>query len=102
VIAPLNLTLGQEPIRDAQRPAFRNRKQSYAMRKWDSSEPPDWLNEKTYRSKILPHLSKFTVKEIRLALDVSHPYATNIRRGTSIPHPRHWVKLANLAGITCC
>ena len=78
------------------------RKQFDAIRKWNPSELPKWLNEKTYRSKILPHLSKFTVKAIRLALDVSHPYATNIRRGTSIPHSRHWVKLANLAGITCC
>jgi len=41
-------------------------------------------------------VQKFTVKAIRLALDVSHPYATNIRRGTSIPHARHWVKLAEL------
>jgi hypothetical protein len=55
----------------------------------------DWLNEKAYRSEILPRLSELTVKAIRLALDVSHPYATNIRRGTSIPHPRHWVKLAD-------
>jgi hypothetical protein len=55
--------------------------------------------EKTYGSKILPHLSKFTVKAISLALDVSHPYATNIRRGTTIPHPRHWMTLAKLAGV---
>ena len=36
---------------------------------------------------------------IRLALDVSHPYETNIRRGTSIPHPRHWLSLAGLACV---
>ena len=75
------------------------RKQFDAIRKWNPSERPDWLNEKAYRSKILPRLSKFTVKAIRLALDVSHPYATNIRRGTSIPHPRHWHSLAELVGI---
>ena len=75
-------------------------KQFAAIRSWNPSELPDWLNEKAYRSKILPRLSKFTVKAIRLALDVSHPYATNIRRGTAIPHPRHWVKLANFVGIT--
>jgi hypothetical protein len=69
-------------------------------RKWNPSELPDWLNEKAYRREILPRLSKFTVKPIRLALDVSHPYATKIRRGTTIPHARHWVKLANLAGIS--
>src|SRR5215469_3295713 len=75
------------------------RKQFDAIRSWNPSELPSWLNEKTYRSNILPHLSKFTVKAIRLALHVSHPYATNIRRGTAIPHPRHWVALAKLAGV---
>ena len=54
------------------------RKQFDAIRSWNPSELPSWLNEKTYRSKILPRLSKLTVKSIRLALGVSHPYATNI------------------------
>ena len=71
------------------RKGFWATKQFDAIRKWDPSELPSWLNEKTYRSKILPHLSNFTVKTIRLALDVSQPYATNIRRGTGIPHTRH-------------
>ena len=74
-------------------------KQFAAIRKWNPSELPGWLNEKTYRSKILPHLSKFTVKAIRLALNVSHPYATSIRRGDRLPHPRHWMVLAKLAGV---
>ena len=60
---------------------------------------PSWLNEKTYKREILPRLSKFTVKAIRLAIDVSHPYATNIRRGAVLPHPRHWIALAKLTGI---
>ena len=76
------------------------RKQFNAIRKWNPSELPSWLNEKAYRSEILPRLSKFTVKEIRVALDVSHPYATNIRRGTVIPHPRHWLVLSKLVGLT--
>jgi len=75
------------------------RKQFAAIRSWNPSDLPRWLNEKAYKSMILPRLSKLTVKTIRLALDVSHPYATNIRHGAAIPHPRHWVKLANLAGI---
>ena len=45
--------------------------------------------------RALPDLLR--ARSIRLALDVSHPYATNIRRGTAIPHPRHWVALADLA-----
>jgi hypothetical protein len=35
---------------------------------------------------------------VRLTLGVSHPYATLIKRGISIPHPRHWLPLADLAG----
>jgi hypothetical protein len=60
---------------------------------------PNWLDEDFYRRKILPRLSEFTVKKIRVAIDVSHPYATLIKRGLKIPHPRHWVALARLTDI---
>jgi CRISPR-associated endonuclease Cas1 len=73
-------------------------KQAQALRKWNPSDLPRWLDEDTYRRDILPLLPKFTVKSIRLMLGVSHPYATLIRRGMTIPHPRHWLPLADLAG----
>jgi hypothetical protein len=73
-------------------------KQAQALRKWNPSDLPGWLDEDAYRRDILPLLSKFTVKSIRLTLGVSHPYATLIKRGISIPHPRHWLPLADLAG----
>jgi CRISPR-associated endonuclease Cas1 len=73
-------------------------KQAQALRKWNPSDLPRWLDEDTYRRDILPLLSKFTVKSIRLTLGVSHPYATLIRRGTTIPHRRHWLPLAELTG----
>jgi hypothetical protein len=69
-----------------------------AMRKWNPSDLPGWLDEETYKREILPRLMKFTVKTIRLRIDVSHPYATLIKRGLKIPHPRHWMALAELAG----
>src|SRR5215469_6222745 len=75
------------PSAEARRSATQ-RKQFDAIRKWNPSELPDWLNEKAYRRESLPRLSKFTVKAICLALDVSHPYATNIRRGTVLPQRR--------------
>jgi hypothetical protein len=59
---------------------------------------PKWLDEDTYRREIRPRLEKFTAKAIRLRLDVSHPYATLIKRGLKIPHPRHWMALAELVG----
>jgi hypothetical protein len=61
-------------------------KQFDAIRSWNPSQLPSWLNEKAYRNKILSRLSKFTVKTIRLALEVSHPYASMIRKGERIPH----------------
>jgi len=73
-------------------------KQAESLRKWNPSALPKWLDESFYRREILPRLSNFTVKKIRLAIDVSHPYATLIRRGVSIPHPRHWMPLAELTG----
>jgi CRISPR-associated endonuclease Cas1 len=80
------------------RRAATHMKQVEALRKWNPSELPKWLDEGFYRQEILPRLSGFTVKAIRLAIDVSHPYATLIRRGVSIPHPRHWLPLAELTG----
>jgi DNA-binding transcriptional regulator YdaS (Cro superfamily) len=85
-------------IAEARRAATR-KKQAEAQRKWDSSTLPKWLDEDFYQREIIPRLSNFTVKKIRLTLDVSHPYANLIRRGLSIPHPRHWLALAILAGI---
>ena len=73
-------------------------KQAEALQKWDPETLPKWLDEDSYRKEILPRLSTVTVKRLRLAIDVSHPYATLIRRGERIPHPRHWVPLARLAG----
>lgn len=73
-------------------------KQAEALRRWNPCDLPTWLDEDVYRRDILPCLSKFTVKAIRLTLGVSHPYATLIRRGMSIPHPRHWLSLAKLTG----
>jgi len=82
------------------RKGFWATKQFDVVRKWNPLELPDWLNEKAYRSEILPRpaelpnwpdeefyrreilprLSTFTVKAIRLAVDVSQPYATLIKR----------------------
>jgi len=85
------------PIAEARRSGTQL-KQAQALRGWNPSDLPGWLDEDAYRRDILPRLAKFTVKAIRLKLSVSHPYATLIRRGTKIPHPRHWLTLAKLTG----
>lgn len=81
------------------RRAATHAKQIKALREWNPTDLPSWLDEDFYRREILPRLSEFTVKKIRIALDVSHPYATLIKRGDKIPHPRHWVALAKLLEI---
>lgn len=64
----------------------------------DPADKPDWLDEKTYRERIQPRLATATVPTIMRTLNVSEPYASNIRAGRCIPHPRHWLALAKLAG----
>ena len=81
------------------RRAATHAKQVEALREWNPCDLPEWLDENCYLQNVLPGLAKLSVKKIRLAIDVSHPYATLIKRGSKIPHPRHWKSLANLAGI---
>src|SRR6516165_12520263 len=88
--AKLGQIATRSAIAEARRSATR-KKQAEAQRNWDSSTLPKWLDEDFYRRETLPRLSNFPVKKIRQAIDVSHPYATLIKRGDRIPHPRHWL-----------
>lgn len=74
------------------------RRQHAARRGWRPSDLPAWLNEQAYREKIQPRLREITVPTISTALGISEPYATDIRAGKRVPHPRHWKSLAILAG----
>jgi CRISPR-associated endonuclease Cas1 len=67
------------------------------IRAWDPSTLPDWLTEQEYRQRVQPRLAGLTVRAIATALGISAPYATDIRSGRRIPHPRHWRALARLA-----
>jgi len=88
-----------DPIAKARR-AEGQRRQVAARRGWNLSEKPDWLDKKFYRQQIQPLLSDATVTSIQSALSVSEPYASRIRSGRCIPHPRHWVTLASLVGVS--
>jgi hypothetical protein len=79
--------------------AENRRRNAAALRAWQSSDQPTWLTEESYLLKIQPQLNKVTVPALRAELGVSKSYATNIRSGKSIPHPRHWRALARLAGF---
>jgi CRISPR-associated endonuclease Cas1 len=76
------------------------RRHHAAKRAWLPSRQPAWLTEETYIQKIQPRLAEVTVPAISTALGISGPYATDIRAGRRRPHPRHWEKLARLAGVS--
>jgi CRISPR-associated endonuclease Cas1 len=86
-------TLEAETLR-----AKTQRKHAVALADWQPSELPEWLNEEVYRRKIQPELAEVTVPAISKALGISGPYATDIRAGRRLPHPRHWLALAQLVG----
>ncbi len=87
-----------DPVAQSRR-AESQRRQAAARKSWNPSEKPDWLDEHFYKEKVLSQLSRVTVRTIMLALSISEPYAIRIRSGQCIPHPRHWLTLANLAGF---
>jgi hypothetical protein len=89
----------QAPEAQARRAATK-RRQDVARRGWLASSLPAWLNNKTYLEKIQPRLAAITYSSIASALNVSQPYAADIRAGKRIPHPRHWQALAQLAHVS--
>jgi CRISPR-associated protein Cas1 len=76
------------------------KRQEAAKRAWRLSDLPEWLSETFYREKIQPRLWAIKVPIIATDLIVSKPYATDIRKGRRIPHPRHWLTLSRLVGIS--
>ena len=76
------------------------RRHEAAKRAWRASVKPAWLNEDMYRAKIQPRLALITISTLASTLGVSESYAANIRAGRHHPHPRHWLALAELAGVS--
>jgi len=96
--AKLGRVATHTPKAEARRAATMLRQEA-AKRAWKPSDLPEWLNERAYREKIQPRLVALTVAAIASALEISKPYATDIRSGKRVPHPRHWESLARLAGV---
>ena len=69
---------------------------------WNASDLPAWLNEKFYLTEIQPRLPRITLSVLSSKLDISIPYAVDIRKGRRLPHPRHWLTLAQLIGVSQC
>jgi CRISPR-associated endonuclease Cas1 len=87
-----------DPVAQSRR-AESQLRQVAAQRAWNPTEKPDWLDEKTYRDRVQPRLTRIVLPKIMSALSISEPYASRIRGGHCVPHPRHWQTLATLVGI---
>jgi CRISPR-associated endonuclease Cas1 len=72
------------------------RRQMAGRLSWNPADLPKWLTRKVYREKILPRLATYTVRVIASALGISNSYATDIRAGRRMPHPRHCLTLARM------
>jgi CRISPR-associated endonuclease Cas1 len=74
------------------------RRHAQACSAWDASTQPAWLTSEVFSQQIQPLLVNIPTSAIRSRIDVSRWYAGKIRQGYR-PHPRHWLALAELAGI---
>jgi len=79
--------------------AITQRKNALAQHSWKSSDQPAWLTEKFFSEKIQPLLASTSACAIARQISVSRWYAGRIREGYR-PHPRHWLALANLVGVS--
>ena len=86
---------------DAQaRRADARRRDLRALREWKEADQPVWLTDEFYATEIQARLAFVTISRLASAVGVSRPYASDIRSGKRRPHPRHWLTLAELVGVT--
>jgi CRISPR-associated endonuclease Cas1 len=76
------------------------KRQNAARRGWLPSSLPAWLTQSVYREKILPRLAEITVSRLAKTMNVTEPYAADVRKGSHVPHPMHWQSLSELVGIS--
>ncbi len=98
-VAELGRIATHRPKAEAQRASTMLRQEA-AKRAWNPADLPKWLTGKVYREKIQPKLATLTIPAIALALGISKPYATDIRKGSRMPHQRHWMTIAKLISIS--
>ena len=70
-----------------------------AQHAWKQSDQPAWLTPELFAKKIQPLLASVPMSVIRSSIGVSKWYASKIRQGYR-PHPRKWLVLAKLAGVS--
>jgi len=80
--------------------AASQKRQNAARRGWLASSLPAWLTQSAYREMILPRLAQITVPTLAETMNVTEPYAAEVRKGRHVPHPMHWQALAKLVGVS--
>jgi hypothetical protein len=75
------------------------RRHAEACSAWDPSSQPAWLTSEVFLKQIQPQLANVATSAIRSRIGVSRWYAGRIREGYR-PHPRHWLALAGLVGLS--
>jgi len=76
------------------------RRQQTARWNWNPSSQPDWLTDEVYVKEVQPLLRNSSLSKIASSISVSLVYASDIRRGRRLPHPRHWQALATLVRVS--
>jgi hypothetical protein len=69
------------------------------IREWSTSDQPSWLTAEFYMETIQTLVADLSGSAIMRNLAVSRGYANEIRHGR-VPHPRHWLTLATLLGLS--
>jgi CRISPR-associated endonuclease Cas1 len=81
----------------AQKRGATHREQLRLNAEWEASNLPT-MTEAEYRERVLPGLAEVPVRTIAAAMAVSQGYAARVRKGETVPHPRHWPVLAQQGG----
>jgi hypothetical protein len=81
----------------ARRRAERNEANSRANVAWERRQSGSF-DPGIFASEIGPKLAEVSLAAMMRATGLSRPYCATIRRGTRVPHPRHWEALRTLVG----
>jgi hypothetical protein len=98
VAAKLGRLAAQRPEARAKHVASRKR-HAQAESAWNESMQPGWPTSEVFSQQVQPLLANTSTSAIRSRIGVSRWYAGRIREGYR-PHPRHWMKLSQLVGVS--
>jgi hypothetical protein len=70
-----------------------------AQREWRLACEGNRISDEVYQREIQPRLVSVAIPALASALQVSVPYAADIRAGRRRPHPRHWRQLSTLVSM---